>query len=57
MKRCTINKKHHEKEVEDSDSLMCKECKRTAKTRKAFECHMTSAHGMSVKVIKCNLCE
>ena len=36
---------------------MYRECKRTAKTRKAFECHMTSVHGMSVKVIKCNLSE
>ena len=36
---------------------MCRECKRTAKTSEALECHMTSAHGMAVKVLKCNLCE
>ena len=55
MKNCTIKKTHYEKEA--ADPLMCRECKRTAKTSEALECHMTSVHGMSVKVLKCNLCE
>ena len=48
-------KTHFEKKA--ADSLMCRECKRTAKTSEALECQMKSVHGMSVKVLKCNLCE
>ena len=57
MKSCTIKNIHQEKEVEASDPLMCRECNRTAKTSEALECHITSVHWMSVKVIKCNLCQ
>ena len=36
---------------------MCTECGQTAKTSAALKCHMKSLHGMSVKLLKCNVCK
>ena len=57
MKSCRITKELQQKVSTNRDLLMCTECGRTAKTSAALECHMKSLHGMSVKLLKCNVCE
>ena len=57
MKSCRITKELQQKVSTNMDPLMCTECGRTAKTSAALECHMKSLHGMSVAVLKCNVCE